>query len=386
MLKLCYDTLALRNVGYPNLASGQARPYTNEWYQFDNQYPRVVPLRLLLYTQDYSVSTSEHLSTKAWYPIGLGWFDFEFDYFSAIPCLDRVRQKLLKVLFYYHEGDNPFRIKERLDTLVSRNNLPHDCYIFISANTQASKIKNFIYFPDHEFFFRYINRNQVNTDLVHELKHDFTVLSRLPKWWRASIISDLFSNQLLASSLLSYNTANETIDNEADNPIELDIVPGWRENARWITYCKFKCDNLSHNDHNNHGVVNTYLYTATKCSIVLETHFDVDQSNGAFLTEKTFKPIKFGQPFVVAGGPGSLQALRDSGYRVFDGIIDNEYDTILDNTKRYLALRGSLIKIQANKQFYQECLSDVLHNQKIFNDRATAPVNNLLKELECLLQ
>ena len=42
------------------------------------------------------------------------------------------------------------------------------------------------------------------------------------------------------------------------------------------------------------------------------------------LTEKTFKPIKHGQLFFVAGPAGSLQALRDMGYRTFDHVLDNQ--------------------------------------------------------------
>ena len=48
------------------------------------------------------------------------------------------------------------------------------------------------------------------------------------------------------------------------------------------------------------------------------------------LTEKTFKPIKHGQMFFVAGPAGSLQVLRDLGYRVFDSVLDNNQDG-LDN-------------------------------------------------------
>jgi hypothetical protein len=48
---------------------------------------------------------------------------------------------------------------------------------------------------------------------------------------------------------------------------------------------------------------------------VFETHFDADQSGGAFLTEKTFKPIKHGQLFFIAGLLAVYKVLRDQGYR-----------------------------------------------------------------------
>lgn len=389
MITLCYDSLATDSIGYPNLARHRATPYTPKWREFDQHWPRTVPLRLLMYTQDYCVALVSDDVKRAWYPIGIGWFDFDFDYFAAMSdvALNKVRSKNLQVLFYYHEGDNPANIRYRLDKLADRHQLPANCYTFVSANTMATKYKNFVYFPDHEFFFRFVNRAQLLGAPVQSLQHKFTALNRLPKWWRASIISDLLEIGLLKNSLLSFNTGNSTIDeSENDNPIEVDLIDGWRARTQSLMQTQLLCDQLDATQQNDHHVVNTDLYTGSACSIVLETHFDVDQSGGAFLTEKTFKPIKYGQPFVIAGGPGSLQALRDMGYRVFDDVIDNHYDNILDNTQRYFALRDAIKSIANNNDFYLQCRNDVLHNQQVFAERTHAPVNTLIEELECRLQ
>jgi len=389
VITFCYESMATDAVGHPNLARYRAQPFTPAWRQFDQHWPRTVPLRLLMYTTDYNIVTVNQSFERAWYPIGIGWFDFDYDYFANLSSLvlDLVLRGQLRILFYYHEGDNPERIKYRLDKLADRHRLPPQCYTFVSANTQATSLKNFVYFPDHEFFFRFVNRKQISSEATVVVSHKFTALNRLPKWWRASIISDLQHRGLLANSLVSYNTSNVTIDEiEDDNPIEVDQIDGWRVRTRSLSQSQLLCDQFDSQQQNDHHTVNTDLYTQSVCSIVLETHFDVDQSGGAFLTEKTFKPIKYGQPFVIAGGPGSLQALRDLGYRVFDSVIDNNYDTIKDNTQRYFALRDAIEKIVSNDNFYNMCRADVLHNQQVFAERAHAPVNNLLKELECRLQ
>jgi len=389
VITFCYENLVDGVVGYPNLARHRAQPFTPAWRQFDQHWPRTVPLRLLMYTTDYNIVTVDQNFERAWYPIGIGWFDFDYDYFANLSslALDLVLRRQLRILFYYHEGDNPERIKYRLDKLADRHRLPPQCYTFVSANTQASSLKNFLYFPDHEFFFRFVNRKQLPATSTTVVSHKFTALNRLPKWWRASIISDLQYRGLLNDSLVSFNTSDSGIDeDEHNNPIEVDAVQGWRERTRSLMQSQLICDQLDAGQQNDHHVVNTDLYTQSACSIVLETHFDVDQSGGAFLTEKTFKPIKYGQPFVIAGGAGSLQALRDLGYQVFDNVINNNYDTIQDNTQRYFALRNAIEKITGNNDFYNMCRVDVLHNQQVFAERAHAPVNNLLKELECRLQ
>jgi len=374
-------------VGYPNLAQHPAQPFTPAWRQFDAHYPRVVPLRLLMYTKNYNIMrVINAVGSRSWYPIGLGWFDFGIDYFDLLS--DLVKHEILdgdvKVLFYYHEGDNPARIKTRLDELVVLHNFPPDCYHFVSANTTASQLENFSYFPDHEFFFRFVNRHQ--TAVPTNPTQDFTALNRLHKWWRASIMSDLQHRGLLDNSTWSYNTAKtDSIDLEQDNPIELDRLVGWRDRTQsFANASPHYCDNLTSIQHNDHHVVNTDLYTQSRCHVVLETLFDVDQSGGAFLTEKTFKAIKYGQPFVIAGGPGSLQALRDMGYRTFDHVINPMYDTIQNNTDRWLAIADVLTELKCNPGWYEACAHDIVYNQEIFAQRTHEPVNRLLKELECL--
>jgi len=374
------------NIGSPNLAQYYARPFTSGWRQFDAHYPRVIPLRLTMYTKNFEVKrVITSVGSASWYPIGLGWFDFGVDYFDLLSDLVKheILQGHIKILFYYHEGDNPVRIKERLDTLAKAHGFPPGSYHFVSANTVAAKLENFSYFPDHEFFFRHVNRHQTVPPVAPE--HDFTALNRLHKWWRASIMSDLQHRGLLDNSIWSYNTANKSsIDLEQDNPIELDRVSGWRDRTTEFAKTSHKCDKLSSAEHNDHHKVNTDLYTKSRCHIVIETLFDVDQSGGAFLTEKTFKAIKYGQPFVIAGGPGSLQALRDMGYRTFDNVINPRYDTITNNTDRWLAIADVLTELKRNPGWYESCAKDIAHNQKVFELRAHEPVNRLLEELKCL--
>jgi hypothetical protein len=55
---------------------------------------------------------------------------------------------------------------------------------------------------------------------------------------------------------------------------------------------------------------------------------------GRFLTEKTFKPIVYQHPFVLIAPPGSLEFLKELGYKTFHPFIDETYDTIVDNNER----------------------------------------------------
>ena len=384
MINFCYDVLSTPSIGYPNLATLEAVPYTPSWRKFDSHWPYTVPLRLLYYFQYYKIPYNIHSALVSpqgsIYPISIGWFDFQCDYFSLIPAntLKRIKEKEIHVLFYYHEGDNPSRIKQRLDNLCSQHNIDLNCYTFISANSAA---KN--YFSDHEFFFRYVNRDQTaKLAGIENRPYTFTALCRTHKWWRATCMADLKRKGLLEHSLWSYNTACTINDDFDDNPIQIDYIQIRDDLDSFTNAGPYTCDNQSDKEHNDHHMVNTNLYTQSYIHIVLETHFDADQSGGTFLTEKTWKAIKFGQPFVIVGSPNSLKTLRECGYKTFDHCINNDYDTIQDNTERWLAIVDTLTQISADPELiYQQCINDIRHNQKLFLATGREELNRIIGKL-----
>jgi hypothetical protein len=125
---------------------------------------------------------------------------------------------------------------------------------------------------------------------------------------------------------------------------------------------------LTLDDQNRHGTLVPEHFNNSYIHLVLETFFDADQSGGSFLTEKTFKPIKHAQPFVLIAPPGSLQLLRDLGYKTFDAVIDPSYDTIVNNTQRWQCIRELLLQIQSQgvEKISRACAADVIHNQQHF--------------------
>ena len=201
-------------------------------------------------------------------------------------------------------------------------------------------------------------------------------------------MADLYRSGVLDRSLWSYNTRCTIDDDERDNPLELDSVTGWRDAVTdFVSHGPYFCDSDDDQSHNDHRRVPINLYRDSYCHLVIETLFDADQSGGAFLTEKTYKAIKFGQPFVIIGTAHSLATLRQQGYRTFDHAIDNSYDEITNNTQRWLAVRNSILKIQSQDmhEWFLKCLPDVKHNQQIFMDAQGSSLNKLQRELSCTI-
>jgi imidazoleglycerol phosphate dehydratase HisB len=105
------------------------------------------------------------------------------------------------------------------------------------------------------------------------------------------------------------------------------------------------------------------------------------------LTEKTFKPIALGMPFVIVGTKGSLEYLRGYGFRTFDSIWDESYDQAEDDVRieRIASLLRSLdeLSVEAKQDLFNQCQEVVEHNWNHFYNGGFEAV--LWKELNEML-
>ena len=72
-------------------------------------------------------------------------------------------------------------------------------------------------------------------------------------------------------------------------------------------------------------IIPVEIYNRTCYSMVAETEVSNSYS---FFTEKIVKPMLARRLFVVAAGQHYLRNLRSLGFRTFDGIVDETYDTV----------------------------------------------------------
>jgi hypothetical protein len=400
MWRLVADTIK-RGRAYPNLSRHPAEPYRQSWREFSQHYPYTVPVELITHCEQhgypYSLTTTTEYLAGAdtalhWYPVQWGWFDFETDYIALVPPeIKTVLQnntRNLRILFYYHEGDDPRKIKQRLDTLCNKNRLPVNVYRLASGNTAADTVEGCVHFCDHELL--YYNRNKEIPAKPPEflktgvpMRSSFLLLSRSHKWWRASVVTDLQRQGLLDRAVWSYNTDITIGDRVTDCPIGIDRLDLRSDIESFLANGPYCCDSLSAAAHNDHSLHVAEHYDRTACSIVLETHFDADDSRGAFLTEKTFKCLKHGHPFVLFAPAGSLASLRSMGYRTFDSAIDPTYDSVQDNTLRYLAVVRCIqqLSLLDPNQLYNSCVQDLQHNQQVFLSSKRNRLNTLYERL-----
>ena len=88
----------------------------------------------------------------------------------------------------------------------------------------------------------------------------------------------------------------------------------------------------------------TYMIPKDVCKktfmyIVTETDFN---SNALFVSEKTYKPISIGMPFMTLGAPGTLDFLQNKGYITFSRWFDENYDQDIDIRDRVQIIINNL--------------------------------------------
>jgi hypothetical protein len=74
----------------------------------------------------------------------------------------------------------------------------------------------------------------------------------------------------------------------------------------------------------------------------IECVAETDVFSDSWFTEKTARCLASGKPFVLFSGPGSLKTLQKFGFRTYNDVIDESYDTQLSARSRMTAMLQSL--------------------------------------------
>lgn len=123
---------------------------------------------------------------------------------------------------------------------------------------------------------------------------------------------------------------------------------------------------------------NMEWYHQTFFSLVSESYFDdylvghtgvsdleVDPYDILFVTEKTYKPIYCGHPFLIVGQAGTLSHLKSLGFETFDNIFDETYDTIKDRHLRFKAICEQLDNFEMDLHYDHITKEKIIHNRNV---------------------
>jgi hypothetical protein len=112
-------------------------------------------------------------------------------------------------------------------------------------------------------------------------------------------------------------------------------------------------------------------FTEAKDSLVYVPTETVYFGRRIHITEKTFKAIALEMPFVLVAPAGSLEYMREYGFRTFADVFDESYDEESDDTRRVERVTGLLkdldnLSPKERLQIHRACLSAVEHNYNHF--------------------
>ena len=98
--------------------------------------------------------------------------------------------------------------------------------------------------------------------------------------------------------------------------------------------------------------------------IVLETLFE---KSYVYLSEKILKAIVMFQPFIIFGPPNSLKYVKDYGFKTFESIWNEDYDSELNHTKRFNAIISLINSINKLNTSDYKILKEKAMNIALFN-------------------
>ena len=133
------------------------------------------------------------------------------------------------------------------------------------------------------------------------------------------------------------------------------------------------------------------LYQDTNYSIVTETYYDDEFINQlpdmpeeyehrlkrTFITEKTYKPLMYGHPFMLIGNKNSNVILKEQGFEVFDEEFEINYDC-LNDSNRYNSVLNNVQMFDIDC-FDYNTLGKIVHNFHNFYDN-----RKLLEQMDML--
>jgi hypothetical protein len=102
--------------------------------------------------------------------------------------------------------------------------------------------------------------------------------------------------------------------------------------------------------------------------------YNFEEGKGVYFSEKTFKPIIMGHPFILVARPKSLYYLKKLGYQTFSPYINEHYDDIENNGDRLLAIVEEVNRIHnltndEKVNWLKNVMPIAIHNREVLRNK-----------------
>jgi hypothetical protein len=416
MTQIVFLVESVDRYGFPYTLTDRLKSLSPEWIEhFNSEVLKTYTGAIGIKFQTYSQIENFDPNKKYFYFISLDHFNFDFSvYFQMLgkSKLKRLHDNNIPLLFAHDLETIPHldfkAFVNHLEWLFLMRGVYSDIQNEIIFTTAAGLIPHQKKFVSDYFYnrFKFIQSPMVMKYSADELLKAYpsreeilqlharqktklyTVLNRGCRYHRLSLLHGLRALGLLnmgnVSVLESYHYNPHSVRSNTEyaklviNDMKNGPIP------------KMTLDEVNISD-NRPGTLPPYPIQMWNSyyDIVAETgvlYFLPDPLDLTLITEKTVKSILFMRPFIINGGPYSLQALKRFGFKTYDGIFNESYDTaenvidrqeiIVDNVAQYLHKYNELQKIitahEETLEFNRQHVISADYEQLLVNELMSA--------------
>jgi hypothetical protein len=274
------------------------------------------------------------------------------------------------VILYPNEGDigtHPYLLRQ----LVADLNVPKEQVFLLHGdyNTDAYKDEPYTYVPINwvAYWLESFKRDHLIEYTPSKL---YTCYNRQTRNHRVIMMSLLYQNNLIEAGLTSFGPGlletkqplKRTLTGILNRPVDDDEIEFFN------TISNSSPDDLNLGIDNPATNIVEEHYRNSFVSVINET-----LTNSIFFTEKIYKPILIGHPFLLMGAPNQLAKLREHfGFKTFGQWWDESYDQIDDMHLRAKSIVDILVSLNSKSEqelieIREEMKPVLKHNQNLYN-------------------
>jgi hypothetical protein len=349
------------------------------------KFDDILPFEKFHLAKKYIVKTPiKDINESYLYCIQIKNAQFFTEQLRSISISPKVRQDVLekkcKIVFIYDTEGDLIRFIKPFVQIILQLNLPKEQIYVIHGDFDIDKYAEmpFQYRVSNPFIWWLPDVNSLHYNTLNKkIEKLFVCYNRTLRIHKVLITALLLKNNLLKNSIYSFgkidiNTIIMWNMRFYKNALLLNDI----ENLKTIDNKSFDVDDIHNTNMATH--INIEHYKKVFVELVTETLHD---NNVIFLSEKSYKPIISGTPFIIFGNPGILKELKKQGFKTFDKYWDESYDNEQDlvlRAEKILSILSDLAKLSNNdiENMYADMQDILLHNFILLKNKRNESIFN----------
>ena len=271
--------------------------------------------------------------------------------YIPIHILELVRNRQLRLVIASDKEGYPFVYEDTdcfklTNDAMHKHNLPiGSVYIMHGSQTIKDEYESWLQTTAYPRMFEVAYSNHflkifwsdlptsplINDAMQNSESKSFNSLNRVYRSHRNAHVTRLGILNLLDDGLVSCNSVSEGKDARAVQLLGADFAREKEFAPRYV--------DGDWKDTNAANQFNDFVYKNSLLTVVTETLFF---ESSVFITEKLFKPLVLGHPFITVASKGTLRGLESLGFRTDFALFSKPYDLIEDPVERFNAIHENI--------------------------------------------